>query len=127
MLMLMAVMILNLELAHISELQDRLLDTPRPGALTRLVPGAAGAANPTISNEEVWVDATKNTDAFIQRCIGTIRELEEHLRTGGAVFLQYPDGTMRELTIDATLDGGHIPTRSPLRSRRNARRTGGSR
>jgi hypothetical protein len=123
----MAVMMLNLEQAHISELQARLQNTPRPSALARLAPGASVPATPISSNEELWNDPTKNTDVFIHRCIGTVRELEEHLGRGGAVFLQYPDGTMRELTIDATQDGASIPTGRPLAPRRKSRRARGPR
>ena len=44
-------------------------------------------------------------DAFVQRSLGTMLELERHQQQGGAIVLAYPDGSYRQVDINANADG----------------------
>lgn len=74
----------------------------------------------TLSNEispvelggDVFRDVTTNLDAYVLRCIGTMNELQDHQASGGAIFLEYPDGGIREVRIDPGQDGLTLPRRN---------------
>ena len=116
-------MLVGLSRAHLEELSLRTEARPRfyPDArevpLDALLPDPRG---PLLAGDEL-------TD-FVQRCIGTALELLDHQARGGALLLEYPDGTLREMTVNLGVDGTGIPRSVDLgRSRRLWRRRPGPR
>lgn len=112
-------MFVTLEQAHLTQLSQRFPEG-RVAPLRTLVD-----STPTLAAEAGILDPAGGLDQFVQRCIGTVLELEEHQERGGAVLLAYPDGTYREMHIDSSRHGGPLPTAtSPLSAglRRRIRR-----
>jgi hypothetical protein len=72
---------------------------------------------------DAYMDSSHEFDRFVRRCIGTMDELEELQRSGGVVLVGYPDGSYREITIDATHDGQTLPRVGGATTRGNPRAT----
>jgi hypothetical protein len=111
MLLVMPSILVRLEEPHLQELRQRFGPLPKAPVLGGAVPPAP--AYPSPDEEDVYFDPSQSLDRFVHRCIGTVTELENHRRTGGAVLLAYPDGSLRAVTIDASHDGMSLTARPP--------------
>ncbi|HLM03892.1 MAG TPA: hypothetical protein VK402_01745 [Blastococcus sp.] len=112
-------MLVKLDQAHLEELVGRAesgtVATFTGDAVTQLRADAQGA-----------VITGPQLDAFVLRCIGTAVELQAHQERGGALLAEYPDGTVRELSLDLGHDGTTMP-RSTMVTRATTRRRRGRR
>jgi hypothetical protein len=118
----MSVMIINIGEQHREELQQMFR-----GAI--LTVGLANDEWEDLITDGLLHDRSRELDDFVRRCIGTFRRLEAHEAAGGVLYLGYPDGSLRQMTVDgATSTGEEIPKAShPLspEMKRTVRRRSG--
>jgi hypothetical protein len=111
----MGVMILSIEEPHSRELEALIptahvvnaVENPALlGAINNLLgapaPTTAAAPPDPASEQFVLYDRTRQLGNFVRQCIGTFRMLEAHQRGGGALFLGYADGSVREMRVIET-------------------------